>query len=127
MRRTKYRTEKTKRLKTKALKKETLFEPNFWVTDVTQKDDFFLGGGGGCQTVPLDDLFSTTVSDVTVADRPRFQMSLQEVLFPGEINPKISFCTVQKREKKTKPEIFPLLLKLHWFFRQTSLTHTCRN
>ena len=71
---------------------------------------------GGCQTLPLEDFF-TTVSDITAADRARFQTSPPEVLFPGEINPKIStFYRSKKKKKHTKPEIFPFLIKISLLF-----------
>ena len=96
MRRTKYRTEKTKRLKTKALEKRLFWSQIFWLQTFPRRTIFL----GGVRRYPLEDFFSTTVSDVTVADRPSFQTSPPEVLLPGEINPKISIFYRSKKRKK---------------------------
>ena len=123
VRRTKYRTEKIKRLKTKALKKKTPLEPNFWATDVTQKDDFL----GVSDVTPGGFFFyygsrrhrrwSPEVSDVTSRSPvPRWDQSKNQY-----------FLQVKKEKKKTKSGIFPLLSRFHFFFRQIFLTHTCRN
>ena len=114
---TKYRTEKITELNTKALK--TLFGAKFWVNDVT-KDDFF-----GLSGVTPRRFFSTTVSDVTVADCPRFHTSPRKVLFPGEINPKIKIFYWSKKEKQ-KSEICHLLSKLFCHLGQYFFC-TCRS
>ena len=90
-----YRTEKTQRLKTQALRTKTLFGDKFLGYRRYPEGRFFWG----VRRYPRR-IFSTKVSEVTIADRARTQTSPQEVLFPGEINPKISFFLQVKREKK---------------------------
>ena len=108
VRRTKHRTEKTKRLKTKAPKTKTLLEPNFWVKNVTQKDKFL----GGVRRYPGRIFFfyycftrhrrrSPEVSDVT--SRSPVPCS--------EINLRIS---IFYRSKKEKRQTWNFLDKFFW-------------
>ena len=97
LRRTQMRTENTKRIKTKALKTKTLFGAKFLGYRRYPVGRFF-----GASDVTLGGFFSTAFSDVTVGDRPRFQTAPQEVLFPGETNPRVNTFLQVKKEKKYK-------------------------
>ena len=124
VRRTKYRTEKTKRLKTKALKKKTLLEPNFLGYRRYPEGRFFLGG---VRRYPLRIFFLLRFQTSPSLIARGFRRHLQKSCSPVRSIQKSVFFTGQKREKKTKPEIFPFLSKFHCFFRQIFLMHTCRN
>ena len=115
---------KDQKTKDKGPKEKDTFGAKFFGLQTLPRRTIFFGG---VRRYPLRIFFLLRFQTSPSLIARGFRRHLQKSCSPVRSIQKSVFFTGQKREKKTKPEIFPFLSKFHCFVRRISLMHTCRN